>query len=205
MQIALTTKQRDDESVRDFAGRVEANVTNAEIQGRGVEEILLSIFLGGVKSEYAKRLNAWGPGNFETAVSSAIRYEDVAAAAPKKESKPLYAIIGNERKQNWDRKVDQVSNPNISLSRSHERPSGFPATGTRRPTTFIRDWSNVICYHCGEKGHGYSRCDRATPRDKQAITVDFPNLVSQTREQNGNPRTTLNLNSGSVRDSQLNR
>ena len=201
MQIALTSKQRDDESVRDFAGRVEANVTNAEIQGAGVAEILLSIFLGGVKPEYARRLNAWGPGTFETAVSSAIRYED--GAAPKKDLKPLYAITSNDKNKSWDCRERTETKPILTTSRFDARTP--TETTSRFPSKVEREWEKVQCFHCGEKGHGFSRCERATAENKRAILSDLPNLVARKREQTGNTHTSLNMNSGPARDSQLNR
>lgn len=164
-------KQACDESIEDFAYRVE------ELSSRGFcnenmrEEGALSAFLEGVRdiSIKQKLLESDTANTFAKATRLAFKLDKISNTLKLQSTPDDHSVLHISQDQNQG-----------------QRPSSYPSTGFRR-----QDWSTIRCYTCKLLGHGFRRCpNNNNPdnnRQERRVTFSPHNTSSRNPTPNSQP------------------
>jgi hypothetical protein len=182
VQIALKTRQMPEESVKEFAARFQANWQHAELgqpNDKGIREFKLRIFLDNLKPIYSERLRIWAPRTFSDALDACITYESEESThrTEKSQTKMIECERFECHSSNDDKRIRKI----LTLIENRAQSSNNNKTNSLNRTQSKRDWSKVKCFHCGEHGHGYSRCSRASIKEIDAISCRLPEYITRQR------------------------
>jgi hypothetical protein len=179
-------KQKQDESARLFAGRVQYAVSLLKLEAHSefTEELKLSTFINGLRLDIIRKINVYNLNSLKDAIKVAEKFDFIKT---QDYTNRLYTMSSNAHNEFTKRPNDgknvRYAPYQNQVRRTSQYNSNINTNGRINDRDSIRtgngNFSNLKCYHCGKTGHSFRKCFKASTDDIKKIQAEITSKRSK--------------------------